>query len=214
MDEEKGFVAEELVLKLQKIGGFERFLYALPMRDGNTRYGCLLLFDWGEGAKVWSEASPLEGWSVDSLEEVQCWGIGKRIPPSLRFAIEAAWLIYRCWEGWDQPLEKISLCGLVEGHPRDWVRRVSQLQKEGCSVIKLKVRPEIMHASVEAVRRIRMLLGDKVELRLDANRSFTKEEAIRFAEEIKDFSISFIEEPCRNVEDFDEIYYRTGVRIG
>ncbi|CAN6447202.1 unnamed protein product [Victoria cruziana] len=95
-------------------------------------------------------------------------------------------------------------CALVDsdGSTEDIVDRVSQLAEDGFTTVKLKVArrasPSEDAAIIEAIRN---RLGYQINIRVDANRMWTFEEAIEFGKCAASHSLQYIEEPVQNEED-------------
>jgi len=86
----------------------------------------------------------------------------------------------------------------------DIARAVGQairLVDEGYGTLKLKVGRTDIEEEARAVRRVRAAVGNDVALRLDANRAWTCEHALRFADMVHDLKIEYIEEPCRDLDE-------------
>jgi O-succinylbenzoate synthase len=78
------------------------------------------------------------------------------------------------------------------------------------STIKLKVS-ELGDA--ERVRQLREKSGPTKNLRIDANGSFTRDEALRFCEQIKDLNIEFFEQPCMTNSECAQVRASTDIAI-
>lgn len=85
----------------------------------------------------------------------------------------------------------------------------------GCRTAKVKVaepgqRPEDDFARIEAVRSA---LGPGGKVRIDVNAAWTLEEATSRLEELAVFSLEYVEQPVRSIEDMIELRRRVPVRI-
>jgi O-succinylbenzoate synthase len=63
------------------------------------------------------------------------------------------------------------------------------------------------------VREVSAVLADTVALRLDANRRWTMDEAVAFAEGIADVPVAYLEEPLRDASQLPALAERTHVPI-
>ncbi len=73
---------------------------------------------------------------------------------------------------------------------------------EGYCDFKMKVGGVTLNEDVRRVARVRELIGPDATLAVDANRAYTVHEALRFAESIEEYQISWFEEPILP-DDFD-----------
>ncbi|XP_050226145.1 protein PHYLLO, chloroplastic isoform X2 [Mercurialis annua] len=140
--------------------------------------------------------------------------------PSVRLGLEMAIInavaemhgssllhIIQPWRENEEAYEKstVKICGLIDsnGTPTEVARIASSLVEEGFSALKLKVARRVNPFQDAAViQEIRKRVGRHIELRVDANRKWSYEEAIQFSSLVKDCDLQYIEEP---VEDEDDI---------
>jgi len=73
-------------------------------------------------------------------------------------------------------------------------RELREMLARGTTRLKLKIGLSTA-ADLEAVRRVRALVGERVELRVDANRAYAPEEAERLARGLADLGVLALEEP-------------------
>ncbi|KAL4185626.1 hypothetical protein AMTRI_Chr10g231600 [Amborella trichopoda] len=101
-----------------------------------------------------------------------------------------------------------------DGSPEEVAQHVAQLAEEGFTTIKLKVaRRANPSEDVDVVRAIRQRVGYQINLRVDANRSWTYEEAVYFGSSVKDCALQFIEEPVNSEEDISRFCEETGLPV-
>ena len=72
-------------------------------------------------------------------------------------------------------------------HAKTWV-------KKGFKCLKIKGGLDL-HADIERVLKIREAVGERIELRFDANQGYTVEQSIQFVEQTKPASLELIEQP-------------------
>ncbi|RYE88950.1 MAG: hypothetical protein EOO75_12615, partial [Myxococcales bacterium] len=167
----------------------------------SDRRGLLLILE-ADGALGLGEASPLPGYSPDSLDEAggELRAIVENIhtapddldaiaalsaplaSPAARFALETA-LLDLAARSQGVPLHRrlrpgpapaVARSGLLqESTPRALDAEALARRAEGLRHLKLKVGAGPVEDDVERVRRLRETLGSGVSLRLDANGSWT-----------------------------------------
>lgn len=127
---------------------------------------------------------------------------------SVRFGIETA-VLDLIANRQDTPLyelisnksrKKISVNALLIGKREDILKDTSQMLADGYRSFKLKVGRSNIEKEVELVKELSCLIGDRADLRLDANRAWDLDYAVRFANAVSHFSIEYIEEPLRDIK--------------
>ena len=164
-------------------------LSPLKLKDQthNQREGVLL-----ERDGQWAEASPLPGFSAETIDDVIAALRGTQdAPPSLKFALSALLLL----GDRDRVLAGVEKC-----------------VDDKCRAAKLKVGNREVHAAISLVREVRELLPDNVQLRLDANQAWTLQDATRFCNTLDDIELEYIEEPLKDSSKLEELYARTEVK--
>lgn len=110
------------------------------------------------------------------------------------------------------PAVFLPLNGLLMG--ADVVALAEAMARAGYSAVKLKVGRQSVGADIETVRAVRAALGSRVALRLDANRAWSVEEATRFAADVEDVSLDYVEEPLADPSGLPALWLDTGLPIG
>ncbi|MEM7477922.1 MAG: o-succinylbenzoate synthase [Planctomycetota bacterium] len=175
---------------------------SLPLKDRvhTERSGILL-----ERDGRWAEASPLPGFSQETLDDVVAALRGEKAEPaSLQFALNSL----------EQPeLEQteIPFNYLLLGHREQILEGARRCKQKGCRAAKLKVGRNSASDDIRLVRDVRKLLGSEIQLRLDANQAWSYEQAVKFQEEITDFGIEYIEEPLTDASRLEELFRQTHV---
>jgi len=153
----------------------------------------------------WAEASPLPGFSAETIDDVVGALRGEQsAPASLAFALAAV----------NEPIESILEVPwnyLLLGEREDVLEGVEKCKASGCRAAKLKVGRNEMHADISLIREVRERLPNDVQLRLDANQAWTLQEASRFIGSLENIDFEYIEEPLQNPNDLEKLYSRTGV---
>jgi O-succinylbenzoate synthase len=181
------------------------YRYQLPLsrpmelqgRSYATREGLLI-----ETEQGWGEASPLPGFSRESLDDVvAAWRKGPPFhSPALQFA----------WDSAGSPLQpmRVPVSALLVGSSDDVVHQAERLADSACQCLKVKVgRTAHVADEVDAVRRIRQAMRVDQQLRLDANRAWELASAVEFGRGLAGCSIEYIEEPLRDPAQL-ELFYR------
>ncbi|KAF2321397.1 hypothetical protein GH714_040986 [Hevea brasiliensis] len=97
----------------------------------------------------------------------------------------------------------VKICGLIDstGTPAEVAFIASSLVEEGFSALKLKLQ------------EVRKKVGRQIELRVDANRNWSYEEAIRFGSLVKDCDLQYIEEPVKDEDDIIKYCKESGLPV-
>ena len=125
---------------------------------------------------------------------------------SLRFGLETALndllnggnrIIYR--SGWSQGLKEIPINGLIwMGDARTMLSRIDEKLNAGFRCMKLKIGGINFDEELDLLRYIRRRYSpDRLELRLDANGSFTPDNALSRLEKLSHYGIHSIEQPIK-----------------
>ena len=86
------------------------------------------------------------------------------------------------------------------GLPDDIARIAKEKMKEGYSRLQVKVGGRPIEVDIEVIRKVWEGIGNNMRLAVDANRGWTKRDAIRVSRECQD--IPFImEQPCNTAQD-------------
>ncbi len=114
--------------------------------------------------------------------------------------------------GADRP--SVALNALVRAGDADTLAdQGRRLRADGYQAVKLKVGRTDVSTDVERVRALRRGLGPDVELRLDANRAWSVEDAEAFLSGISDCPFAYIEEPVSDPEHLPALVEATGCPV-
>ena len=178
------------------------------------------------------EAAPLPGLHTETLDEVMdafegeaqdavfadsledCDRMLADEPPSLRFALESIWLGWRAYQQDTVPArvlradarDHVDVCALVDAAPDADV-------PDGTRAVKVKVGRLGAEREREALHALLARLGPDVEIRLDANRAWSLDEAVARLQGVDPARIAFIEEPLVDPTQLPALYARTGVPV-
>ncbi len=131
--------------------------------------------------------------------------------PSVRFALEQALAGLErpagsCLEG----VPHVKVNALLDPRRPDWLDRAAS----GYASVKLKVGQGGLDEDVRNVSTLRGAVGEDVELRLDANRAWPLEDAVRLGRAVARCHIAYVEEPVQNVADQVAFTGKTGIPVG
>ncbi|CAA7053570.1 unnamed protein product [Microthlaspi erraticum] len=110
----------------------------------------------------------------------------------------------------------VQICALLdsEGTPSEVAYVARKLVEEGFSAIKLKVARRVSSVQDALVlQEVRRVVGNQIELRADANRRWTFEEAVKFGLLVKNCNLQYIEEPVQNKDDLIRFHEETGLPV-
>ncbi|CAI8583567.1 unnamed protein product [Vicia faba] len=115
----------------------------------------------------------------------------------------------------EKPSE-VPICALLDSNKSaaEVANIASALVKEGFSAIKLKVargRDPVQDATV--IQEIRKKVGCQIIIRVDANRNWTYEEAMKFGSLAKDCNLQYIEEPVQDEDDILKFCEESGLPV-
>ena len=181
------------------------------------------------------EASPLPGFSTETLKEVRyalegfhqaidredldreelflLLEIHSQNTPSVRFALETA--IYDILAKEEElPLAKFLNTNAVSEIAVNGMAGVHH-PGDGFTVMKVKVGFRNLFDEIENMEYLTQSFGKDIQFRLDANGAFDLPKAIRFCKEMEKFNIDYIEQPlpADNLEDLAELTYHTEIPI-
>jgi len=120
--------------------------------------------------------------------------------PSVEFGFVAALWTFLAARN-DTPLfvgsakEYVSINGLLTGDNDTVLKRAADLREQGYTCFKLKVGQRTIDDDVRLVRQLREALGDRCDLRLDANRAWGFNDTLSFLKQVALCGIEHIEEP-------------------
>lgn len=146
--------------------------------------------------------------------------VGTKCPASLHFAMDSAVLELIAMAadnsvatvlGATRPT--IELNALIPHSETGVARRAALLQEEGYRALKVKVGGSPVEDDIARVQKIREVIDPDVDLRLDANRAWSLEQAVVFAEGLSGLDVAYVEEPLADPEMLDDLVARTGLPV-
>ena len=95
----------------------------------------------------------------------------------------------------------------------EYLRVIEDMKNQGFQAVKIKVGQLEIKEDLKRVKLARKILGDKIELRLDANRSWNWDQALNFLSSIKEDKIHYCEEPLRDITKIEKLYDETKIPL-
>ncbi|KAF8399244.1 hypothetical protein HHK36_015109 [Tetracentron sinense] len=111
---------------------------------------------------------------------------------------------------------RVQICALLDsnGTPKEVAYVAAKLVEEGFTTIKLKVgRRANPIEDAAIIHEIREKVGHQINLRADANRNWTFEEAVQFGSCVKCCDLQYIEEPVHYEDDIIKFCEETGLPV-
>ncbi|MEZ4386993.1 MAG: enolase C-terminal domain-like protein [Candidatus Krumholzibacteriia bacterium] len=145
----------------------------------------------------------VHGTYLEQLAALNALPAWSALPPSLRCGLEGALMVVPDdleRPGSDMPPTAL----LVDQDPTEPLDHLS-----GVRCVKVKVGRRALDAELALLARVRATVAADAELRLDANRAFTLDEAVAFTAAVGEAPAS-IEEPLRDPRELPEFIARTG----
>ncbi|WP_323192368.1 o-succinylbenzoate synthase [Halostella sp. PRR32] len=194
---------------------------ARPLRtargDITAREGVIVRLTDGERIGI-GEATPLPGWTeslaecheaLDRAEQALAEGSGAALAvadsPAARHAFSLALAdlrasragipLYR-YLGGDAPVMQVPVNATVgDAPPEETARRAGDAVADGFECVKVKVGARPVDADAARIQAVRDAVGPGVELRADANGSWTHDAAERAFARFEHAGVSFVEQP-------------------
>jgi O-succinylbenzoate synthase len=165
--------------------------------------------DWVQGTTL-SGATPFEGWDAGPDDDA---------PASVRFALEGALLAL--WaDGHGAPMRNVLDASphilrnaLIPDGEVDVGDEGRRLLAAGYRAVKLKVARRSVAEDIERVVALHDAVGEEASIRLDANRGWSRSDAVAFAEGSASVPIEYVEEPVRDPQHLSDIAAQTDLPV-
>ena len=206
-----------------------------------NRTGALLFLTDSNGNTACGELAPLQTLHNESLDEaydqltkLKDNLIGTNIPqafteftqgietilpfepfPSVATAIEMAILNLCKQQGKYNDLKNIEIPvnALLTANTDNICDSAKKLIAEGFTSIKVKVGRADIDEEIAAINELTEIVKEKAALRLDANRQWSLETALKFCEQTASPTIEYIEEPLSNINEIPQFTERSKIPI-
>ena len=147
-------------------------------------------------------------WSINEpTQPSQCDEALQGLMPSVRCGLEMALMNLSAN---DMSNADIAICGLVTADT-DACEQARRLSAAGYTTVKIKVGRTDLDRDTDTIGRIRGEVADRMQLRLDANRAWTLDEALRFCRQVGPEAIEYIEEPVADPADHKAFIREAGM---
>lgn len=212
----------------------DSFYYSLDFLDTfpllKKREGIILKIEDETGAIGYGEVAPLDGYSKETLKEANT-SLETMLqsdtddditpPPSVAFGVESAYLSLMANKNkcdisqviFPYAKNRIPVHHQLLGSIEDCESQVKQKQNNGTTTFKLKVGRQSLQDDLYKIKRIVSSFNSDTVLRLDANRSWSLEDAISACKELKTLPIEFIEEPTNHPKYLMDLKEETDIPI-
>ncbi|HEU4703920.1 MAG TPA: mandelate racemase/muconate lactonizing enzyme family protein, partial [Conexibacter sp.] len=104
--------------------------------------------------------------------------------------------LWRLWGGYRERIPMISIGGYYDS-PISIAEEVEQLRERGLAGMKFKVGGRDPRTDADRFRQAREAAGPDFVLAADGNQGWTREDAIEFAQRVRELDLLWLEEPCR-----------------
>lgn len=206
----------------------------------HTRSGYIVCVTDDDGHVGVGDVAPLPGVSRESLEHALdatiqlCRGVWlgeaehlDAIVASFEAAPSAPMGFFMAQDMLLAQIEGVSLAQQLGGESRDAVsinalldwdtganeNELRRVVERGYTTVKVKVGRRSVEEDARRVHEICAALPDDVMLRLDANRSWDMPQALKFADDVRDCPIEYIEEPLLDPGAIGDFVGDTGMKV-
>ena len=102
----------------------------------------------------------------------------------------------------------------LDQDPMELVEEAIRYKDAGYKAIKIKIGYGLK-SDIDLIEKLRIALGDDIELMVDANHAYNSMEAIKLAKAIEKFDIKWFEEPVppEDIEGYKEVRANTSIAI-
>ncbi len=198
-----------------------------------VRRGLIIALRDDKGHVGFGEVAPLPGFHQETLEEAQAQlealqefspfekGGPRGISPTVTFGLDIAQAYLQASQRGislatllgRESRPYVDLHALIDGDFDQSVNTAIQSTTQGYRALKIKVGRASVQHDIEMINAIRKMVGKQICLRPDANRAWTLDEAVAFAEGVRRASVEYVEEPLRDPGEIEAFYDRGGVRV-
>ncbi|MCB0731833.1 MAG: dipeptide epimerase [Ignavibacteriae bacterium] len=105
--------------------------------------------------------------------------------------------IYKLLGGFKEKIKTSVTIGILP--VKETVKEAKKLINDGFSILKIKGGKDV-DEDIERMKKVRQAVGNKIQLRFDANQGYTVYESLKFVEETRTVKIELLEQPTSKQE--------------
>lgn len=204
-----------------------------------SREGLIIQIVNNGGLSGFGEIAPLPGFSRETLAEAESQALQlsdtfsgetdstqleeslDRLYTSVRFGIESALLDLEAKQenvSISQVLNKtprksVSVNGLLTGSRAEILKNASKYVQKGYKAVKLKVGSSSLIDDIRITKKVRNAIEDEMLLRLDANRAWSIDNALKFCDAVEGCVIDYLEEPVSDSNSLHKILKKSSSSV-
>ena len=191
----------------------------------SERTGWLVELTGPDGRKGWGEIAPLPGVSgEEELATLEAWDSEREEPaeatPSVRCGLDMAFFNLGDPEMLPEPLRglapgqhDLNLSALLIGDVDSMLKQEQVAYREGYRTMKVKVGRKDTGDEIELLHQLNRHASDETAFRLDANQSWSPDEADRYLSVLTEMDVEFVEEPFASARASLAWSEKTGVPV-
>jgi O-succinylbenzoate synthase len=107
----------------------------------------------------------------------------------------------------------VSINGYINSPIESALKKAQFLRDNDYAAAKIKVGRQSIKEDAKMVHEVLNIMSDNVELRLDANRAWSYDDAIAFARAVGDVRIAYIEEPLADFARLEQFTKESGMPV-
>ena len=204
------------------------FSYRLALTAPVVIYGAKKTFAEGwllraesDAGVRWGDVAPLAGYSLENPDDVRqilstlrdTANDQARVDvrfPSLQWGLDTArWGYSQRPAGTSVPIARL----IQRGSMADTEQATQAALEAGFRTLKYKVGGRNVADDIAMVKHVASMLPPEARIRLDANRSWSLEDAVRFGIGVEGSPITFVEEPLIDVSAYMQLEQRTAMPL-
>jgi L-alanine-DL-glutamate epimerase-like enolase superfamily enzyme len=148
-------------------------------------------------------------------------GINKWAAAAVNIAMWDAWAknleqpVWKLWGAYHYKCAIYGSGGWISYTIDELIEEVTNYQQRGFKAVKIKVGSPDWRTDVERLKRVRMAVGDEINIMMDANQGMQLPEAIQLARKAVEMNIYWFEEPLhhQNFDGYKSLKAQTGISL-
>ena len=110
--------------------------------------------------------------------------------------------------------DNIQINALLVGDTHKILQDAKNRMAEGYRTLKIKVGRYTVDEEIQLIHNLREVVGSGINIRLDANQSWSITDAVHFGKSVNQSAIEYIEEPLKSSGQLKDFYEETGIFVG